>query len=164
MTSTRSSSCSAGRFDLPRPDPIRHLTIWKLSQIRSARIELPDAAGIQDVFRHIAGDADRTDAIAKEVEVAFSNGRKILVLTERTDHLEAIAQALAGKVEKFFTLHGRMSKKQRALAIDALNALQTDNPRVLLATGKLVGEGFDHPALDTLILAMPRQCRIKALR
>jgi hypothetical protein len=49
------------------------------------------------------------------------------------DHLEAIAHALAGKVEKFFTLHGRMSKKQRALAIDALNALQTDSARVLLA-------------------------------
>ena len=31
----------------------------------------------------------------------------------------------------------------------------SDPPRVLLSTGKLVGEGFDHPPLDTLVLAMP---------
>jgi len=52
-------------------------------------------------------------------------------------------------------LHGRMSKKQRTLVITALEALPPDAPRVLLASGKLVGEGFDHPLLDTLVLAMP---------
>jgi superfamily II DNA or RNA helicase len=48
-----------------------------------------------------------------------------------------------------------MSKKQRAALIAELGALPPDAPRVLLATGKLVGEGFDHPPLDTLVLAMP---------
>ena len=48
-----------------------------------------------------------------------------------------------------------MSKPQRAALITALNALPADAARVLLATGKLVGEGFDHPPLDTLVLAMP---------
>lgn len=33
--------------------------------------------------------------------------------------------------------------------------LPPNAPRVLLATGKLVGEGFDHPPLDALVLAMP---------
>ncbi|MNF94279.1 hypothetical protein D3C84_769840 [compost metagenome] len=77
------------------------------------------------------------------------------MLTERTDHLSAIEEQLVGRVEKLFTLHGRMSKKQRAALIGELEALPADAPRVILATGKLVGEGFDHPALDTLVLAMP---------
>ena len=37
----------------------------------------------------------------------------------------------------------------------ALEALPPDKPRVVVATGRLVGEGFDHPPLDTLLLAMP---------
>lgn len=39
--------------------------------------------------------------------------------------------------------------------LKALDELSPEAPRVLLSTGKLVGEGFDHPALDTLVLAMP---------
>lgn len=48
-----------------------------------------------------------------------------------------------------------MSKKQRAALITELDALAPEAPRILLSTGKLVGEGFDHPPLDTLVLAMP---------
>ena len=84
-----------------------------------ARIDLPPDAGIQDVFRHLANDQARTEAIAAEVRNASAQGRKVLVLTERIEHLDAI------------------------------------EARVLLSTGKLVGEGFDHPPLDTLVLAMP---------
>ena len=120
-----------------------------------SRIDLPQEAGIQDVFRHLAIDQARTDAIAAEVIHASSQGRKVLVLTERTEHLDAIQTALGGKVPSLFVLHGRIAKKQRATLIAELNALPPDAPRVLLATGKLVGEGFDHPPLDTLVLAMP---------
>ena len=126
-----------------------------LPRSRFNRIELPTEAGIQDVFRHLAKDRGRTDAIAMEVKHAYERGRKVLVLTERTEHLDAIKAALGGKVPAPFVLHGRMSKKQRAALIAELEALPPDAPRVLLATGKLVGEGFDHPPLDTLVLAMP---------
>jgi len=119
------------------------------------RIDLAQEAGIQDVFRHIANDLDRTEAIGTEIEGAFNQGRKVLVLTERTEHLDAIAAALGGRVPHPFVLHGRMSRKQRAALIGELDALPPDAPRILLATGKLVGEGFDHPPLDTLVLAMP---------
>jgi superfamily II DNA or RNA helicase len=119
------------------------------------RIDLPTDAGIQDVFRHLAADPDRTAAIAIEIENAYKQGRKVLVLTERTEHLDAIKAALDSKVAALTVLHGRLTKKVRATLITELEALPPDAARVLLATGKLVGEGFDHPPLDTLVLAMP---------
>jgi len=119
------------------------------------QINLPQDAGIQDVFRHLACDPARTKVIAVEIENTYKQGRKVLVLTERTEHLDAILVELENKIPPPFVLHGRITKKRRATLISELEALPSDAPRVLLATGKLVGEGFDHPALDTLVLAMP---------
>ena len=119
------------------------------------RIDLPADAVIQDVFRHLVNDSIRTEGIAAEVRDAVGQGRKVLVLTERTEHLDAIVRALDGLQPAPFVLHGRMTKKRRAALIADLDALPSDTPRVLLSTGKLVGEGFDHPPLDTLVLAMP---------
>lgn len=144
--------------------PIRHTAakpagaphdLEVLPRSRVTRIDLPTDASIQDVFRHLAHDHDRTVAIAAEVKRAYGQGRKVLMLTERTEHLDAIMAALVDQVPTPFMLHGRLSKKQRAAIIAELDALPSDAPRILLATGKLVGEGFDHPPLDTLVLAMP---------
>lgn len=122
---------------------------------RHARIDVAADAGIQDVFRHLANDPARTAAIAAEVRDAVTQGRNVLVPTERTEHLDAIEAALDGLEPVPFVLHGRMSRKQRAALVADLDALPPDAPRVLLSTGKRVGEGFDHPPLDTLVLAMP---------
>jgi superfamily II DNA or RNA helicase len=124
-------------------------------RFRSSLIDVPADAGIQDVFRQLANDPSRTTAVAEEVAMATQQGRKVLVLTERTEHVNAIAKALGELVPAPFVLHGRMSKKQRATVIEQLSKLPGEAPRVLVATGKLVGEGFDHPALDTMVLAMP---------
>lgn len=118
-------------------------------------IEVAPEAGIQDVFRHLAQDSTRSRAVADAITTAYRQGRKVLVLTERTEHIDAILAAVAEELPAPFVLHGRMSRKQRATLLAALNTLPPDAPRVLLATGKLVGEGFDHPPLDTLVLAMP---------
>lgn len=119
------------------------------------RIELPQEAGIQDVFRHLVNDPVRMAAVVAQVEIAYKQGRKVLVLTERTEHLKAIQATLESKVPELFVLHGRMTKKQRVTVLSALESMPPDVARVLLATGKLIGEGFDHPPLDTLVLAMP---------
>jgi superfamily II DNA or RNA helicase len=145
---------SAIRHTASRPAGNPH-DLEVLSRSCFTRIDLPTDAGIQDVFRHLVNDQTRTKAIADEVREAAKQGRKVLVLTERTEHLEAIKTALDGLEPTPFVLHGRMSKKQRAALVADLDALSPNSPRVLLSTGKLVGEGFDHPPLDTLVLAMP---------
>ncbi len=146
--------CGPIRHTAARPVGAPH-DLEVMPRSRFARIDLPTTAGIQDVFRHLANDLARTEAIAADAAAAFEQGRKVLVLTERTEHLEAIRKALIAQAPAPFVLHGRMSKKQRAALITELDTLPPEAPRILLATGKLVGEGFDHPPLDTLVLAMP---------
>ena len=146
--------CGPTRHTATRPAGAPQ-TLEVIPRYLSTHINVAGDAGIQEVFRNLAGDAGRTDSIAAEIAGAYARGHKVLVLTERTEHLDAMATALAGRVPALFTLHGRMSKKQRTALIGDLEAMPPDAPRVLLSTGKLVGEGFDHPPLDTLVLAMP---------
>jgi superfamily II DNA or RNA helicase len=146
--------CGPIRHTAAPPEDAPHdLTVSP--RFRYSRIDVSADSGIQEVFRHIANDASRTTALTQEVVIAVQQGRKVLVLSERTEHVNAIANALSDRVLALFVLHGRMSKKQRATVIEQLKTLPADSPRALVATGKLIGEGFDHPALDTMVLAMP---------
>lgn len=146
--------CGPIRYTAAKPAGAPH-DLEVVPRSRFTRIDLPTGAGIQDVFRHLANDLARTEAIAAEVKDAYEQGRKVLVLTERTEHLDALRASLGGLTPAPFVLHGRMSRKQRTALVADMDGLPSDAPRVLLATGKLVGEGFDHPPLDTLVLAMP---------
>ena len=145
-------------------DPIRHRASSPQSTNYSLEViprqlfiasSLPHEAEIQAIFRHLTNDHHRTASIVQDIKDAYAQGRKVLVLTERTDHLISLHKMLKEKIPVQFLLHGRMSKKQRTSVINELNELKPDTARVLLSIGKLVGEGFDHPPLDTLILAMP---------
>lgn len=146
--------CGPIRHTAVRPESAPH-DLSVIPRMLSGPIPLPDGAGIQDVFKTLADDTGRTALIVSDVRSAYDQGRKVLVLTQRTEHVDVLEHALVGHVENLYTLHGRMPKKQRLARLSELESLPEDAPRVLLATGKLIGEGFDHPALDTLVLAMP---------
>ncbi len=145
--------CGPIRHSAARPDTTpAQLEVW--SKVLPAP-EVPPDSPIQNVFRILANDANRNRRIAGDVLGAYREGRKVLVLTERTNHLPLLQKELGDEVEHCFVLHGRLSKKQRTAVFAGLDALEESAPRVLLATGRLIGEGFDHPPLDTLVLAMP---------
>lgn len=125
--------------------------VSRSQEIPGLPIDLP----IQELMRRLAENQRRTAGIVAEALAAWEEGRKLLLLSERTDHITAMAAALAGQVPHLFLLHGRLSQRQRRATLAALEELPPEAPRIVLATGRLVGEGFDHPPLDTLLLAMP---------
>ena len=97
----------------------------------------------------------RNQMICEDVLAAISAGRTPVILTERTRHLEILATALRPHVANVITLQGGMGRKLLTAALYQLAAVPTDQPRVLIATGRFLGEGFDDPRLDTLFLTMP---------
>lgn len=107
------------------------------------------------LYQALISDSARDQLIAGDVLEAVRTGRKPLVLTERTEHLEKLAVSLAAQVPRIITLKGGMGRRPLRHALDQLNSLPETEPSVLIATGKFVGEGFEHPRLDTLFLTLP---------
>jgi superfamily II DNA or RNA helicase len=118
---------------------------------------LKEAASIpiQEVYDLLSKDEKRNQAIAEDVISVVKDGRFPILLTERRDHLERIAELLTGKISNIFILKGGMGKKQRKELFERIQNLPPGETRVLLATGRYIGEGFDDERLDTLFLALP---------
>ena len=111
--------------------------------------------GIQEIYSRLVGDDRRTAMIVTDVLEAMAGGRSPLVLTERTEHLEEMQRQLFPRVEHLVVLRGGMSAGERRGVVEKLKAIPDEAPRVLLATGRYIGEGFDDARLDTLFLALP---------
>jgi superfamily II DNA or RNA helicase len=75
---------------------------------------LPTDLPIQELMRRLAEDQRRTDRIVAEALACWGKDRKLLLLSERTDHITAISAALAEQVPNLFLLHGRQSAPHRA--------------------------------------------------
>lgn len=116
---------------------------------------LPDGAGIQELYAALAADQDRNDLIVGDVLRALEEKRSPIVLTERRDHLEHLATQLSSVTCHLVVLHGGMKAKERREPIAQLAAVPEGEERLLLATGRYIGEGFDDARLDTLFLALP---------
>lgn len=104
----------------------------------------------------LAQDGFRNQMIGQDIVTAYQNKRKILVLVNRVDHIEILRQALLEKkLPNVFQLNGQTKRKLAREILTEITELPDKAPFVLLSTGKYVGEGFDLPKLDTLMLAAP---------
>jgi superfamily II DNA or RNA helicase len=115
----------------------------------------PTDTTIQDLYAALVDDSARNELIVGDLLRAVKDGFSPLLLTARTEHLKCFEKALVEQIDNVFVLRGGMGKKQRKSIAEALAAVSEGAPRVILATGSYIGEGFDDARLDTLFLAMP---------
>src|SRR5437899_1668010 len=109
----------------------------------------------QALYQVLVDDETRNRRISEEVVQAVRDGRSPLVLTERNEHLDRFESLLSASVRHVVVLRGGMGKKQRQAAAARLATIPPEEGRVILATGKYIGERFDDPRLDTLFLTLP---------
>ena len=117
-------------------------------------MEDPDAS-IQQIYAALVSDEQRNVLVLTDVRQAIKEGRSPVLLTERKEHLDILTESLRGEVKHLIVLSGRLSAKERRETMARLAAIQAGEVRLIAATGRYLGEGFDDPQLDTLILAMP---------
>ena len=145
--------------------PIRHQVSTKSAVsenqyqcvVRTHFTEFIPTLGIlsfSDLQNALTEDHARNELILTDMVEAYRNGRHPLLLTGRTQHLDWFYKHLkeAG-IDNVFVFKGGRSKKTDATMMKELSELEGN--RVIIATGQYVGEGFDDPKLDTLILAFP---------
>jgi superfamily II DNA or RNA helicase len=110
---------------------------------------------IQDVYQWIVTDEARNTMIFDDLLKCLEEGRSPLLLVERTAHVEYFEQRLRNFAKNVIVLRGGMGKKQREAIREQIASISDDEERVFIATGKLIGEGFDDARLDTLFLVHP---------
>jgi len=110
---------------------------------------------IQDIYSAIISNPKRNEMIIDDVITSVTQGRSPVVITERTEHLDMLANELRKAVKHVIALKGGMGARQRKSIIEELTGIPEDEERVIVATGRYLGEGFDDARLDTLFLTMP---------
>jgi superfamily II DNA or RNA helicase len=133
--------------------PFEHRLFVRETAFRStATAQTPS---IQDIYSELTIDSARNELILSDVIHALQDGRSPLLLTERKEHLDYFAVRLRHIARNLIVLQGGMSAKAEKTVRSQFGAIPPDEERLVLATGRYIGEGFDDARLDTLFLAMP---------
>jgi hypothetical protein len=113
---------------------------------RPTNFRLPpstEKSEMHELYTALADNKARNDLICIDMLRAIKAGRSPILLTERTGQVDEFAARLTGLVKHIVVLKGGMGAKQRRAIAEQLATIPDGEERVLLATGRYIGEGFD---------------------
>ncbi|WP_332628571.1 DEAD/DEAH box helicase [Halalkalibacter flavus] len=121
---------------------------------RNTNVKLKETE-IQSIYAALVSNQKRNDLIFNDVLLSLEEKRSPIVITERLEHITELEKRFKGFAKNIIVLSGAMKKKERQQALQTLIQIPDNEERLLIATGKYIGEGFDDARLDTLFLTMP---------
>lgn len=107
------------------------------------------------VIGELIENEPRNKLILDDIAANLAEGRTPIILTARTAHVDLLAEECRKICPNVIRLVGNDSAKAKREVMEQLSLVPANEPLVVVATGKYVGEGFDLPRLDTLMLALP---------
>lgn len=136
--------------------PFTHNVLVRPTSFKLIDTDTPDGElTFNDLYKALIIDKNRNRLICDDILKAMREGRSPVVLTERTDHLQILTDLLSPHIRNLIVLQGGMGRKLLKETLNKLENVPDNEERLLLATGRYIGEGFDDARLDTLFLTMP---------
>ena len=135
--------------------PFLHRALLRKTEFQFPAETSDERPPIHAIYSALANDETRNDLIFDDILSTLEAGRSPLVLTARIDHAQYFSDRLSRFAKNVLFLRGGMGAKQFRGVMERLETIPDTEERVLVATGRYIGEGFDDARLDTLFLAMP---------
>ena len=110
---------------------------------------------INKAYSLISTSKMRNEMIVNDVRKSLSQNQTPVILTRYKEHAKTLHDMLKDKADHVFLLYGDNSDKENAEIQIRLKQVPRTESLILIATGQKIGEGFDFPRLDVLILAAP---------
>ena len=110
---------------------------------------------INKAYNLISTSKVRNEMIVDDVITCITRKQTPVILTRFKEHAKFLYDALKGKADHVFLLYGDNSDKENTEIRGRLKQVPGSESLVLVATGQKIGEGFDFPRLDVLMLAAP---------
>lgn len=114
-----------------------------------------DGSNYAQILDELTENESRNKLILDDVASNLAEGRTPIILTARTAHVDILTKQCRKICPNVIRLVGNDSAKAKREVMSRLNDIPANEPLIVVATGKYVGEGFDLPRLDTLMLALP---------
>ena len=136
--------------------PFSHKVIFRETGFTLAQnIEEKDLK-IHEIYAALLSDETRNAVIFEDVMKSIDEEKRSpLLISERREHVEIFAMRFRPLIKNVIVFRGGMGRKQRQALYDQLASIHDSEERLLIATGKYLGEGFDDARLDTLFLTLP---------